>query len=91
MTQALAKIPHDTEVATNDPRPKIRDLNSGSYMLVDTGAACSVWPRADYPQTARDVSRGLKAVNNTTLPSYGAAIIDVRLDRKNYTHTFFWP
>ena len=40
------------DVTEHDFRPRIKDLNSGLYFLVDTGAACSVFPKKHCFQAA---------------------------------------
>ena len=49
----------------SDFRPRIKDLNTGMYYLIDTGACVSVFPKSQCPEAKLDQSKGLQAVNNT--------------------------
>ena len=73
----------------SDLRPKLFDQASGRTLLVDTGASRSVWPRADFPDDPIDPFKSLKAVNNSTIPTYGTRTIKVQ-PSKNYvfSHSF---
>ena len=71
-----------------DLRPNIKDKISGRHLLVDTGAAVSVWPQADYPSAPRDITRGLQAVNKSTITSFGETGRELRFDRKIYKTKF---
>ena len=71
-----------------DLRPHIRDKNTGRLVLLDTGAAVSVWPQADYPDSFLDSDHGLTAANRSVITSYGKKSIPIRFDRKNYEHKF---
>ena len=55
--------------ADSDFRPRIKDHNSGLFMLVDTGAAVSVFPKKLCPRASVDNSKALKAVNGSTIPT----------------------
>ena len=72
--------------AASDFRPKIKDFISGKLILIDTGAAKSVWPRTDYPGAIKDTHKALKAVNGTFLPTYGTVHRDIKLCKKTFSH-----
>ena len=59
----------------SDFRPRIKDLNTGMYYLIDTGACVSVFPKSQCPGAKLDQSKGLQAVNNTTIATYGTKIV----------------
>ena len=46
---------------TGDKRPRLKDLNSGHQILVDSGAACSIWPASDFKNLTPDPTKFLKA------------------------------
>ena len=48
-----------------DIRPKIFDKSEGHWLLIDTGAQCSVWPKSKFPQARIDTTEKLQAVNKT--------------------------
>ena len=66
----------------HDFRPKIKDCNTGQYMLIDTGACVSVFPKHLCPTAKLQKHSGLKAVNGTQIPSYGQQTINIRLNKK---------
>ena len=39
-----------------DIRPKMYDRSEGLWLLIDTGAQCSVWPKSKFPQAQIDTS-----------------------------------
>ena len=67
-----------------DFRPRIKDLNSGHYFLIDTGACTSVYPKKWCPDAILDSSRGLQAVNGSTISTYGTKSVNIRLNRKQF-------
>ena len=46
-------------------RPKMFHKSEGLWLLIDTGAQCSVWPKSKFPQARIDTSVTLQAVNKT--------------------------
>lgn len=70
-----------------DSRPRIKDLNSGKLILIDTGASVSVWPKSDFPEAVIDNAVGLKALNGNQMPTYGTRQIKMRFNKKVFVHT----
>ena len=69
-----------------DIRPRIKDSITGEYILVDSGAMVSVFPRSKFPNQPLDSHVSIKAINKTTIPTYGKQKITVRIGRKHYAH-----
>ena len=74
---------HDNQ----DTRPRIFDINTKSWFLVDTGASVSIVPHSWYPRNQPDAGRALQAVNGTRIATYGVRNLDLRLGH-TYNHTF---
>ena len=55
----------------DDVRPKLYDLNSKETILIDSGAAVSIWPRRQFSNVTADPTTFLKAVNGSKLKTYG--------------------
>ena len=94
VTEAIASVMGEDVIAGSeatdmDVRPKIFDQNSKRFILVDTGASRSVWPRADFPNKQIDPFKALRAVNNSTINTYGVQNIRVQISKKfNFCHDF---
>ena len=84
----LADVQVGASSSKEDIRPKLYDPSSRRWMLVDTGAAVSVWPRADYPQSNFDPSLALEAVNKTRIPTFGKMDRQVKMGRKAFKQEF---
>ena len=82
--KAVQSVIAATEKDSQDFRPRIKDLNTNTYFLIDTGACLSVFPKSACPNAKLDENRGLQAVNGTTMPTYGTKIVNIRLDRKSF-------
>ena len=82
--EAVGQVVAAAEAQNSDFRPRIKDLNSKKYFLIDTGACVSVYPKSFCPNAVLDDKKGLKAVNGSTLSTYGKINVKVRLDKKNY-------
>ena len=67
-----------------DYRPRIKDLTTNTYFLIDTGACLSVYPKKLCPSAKMDESRGLQAVNGSTIRTYGTKNVNIRLNKKNF-------
>ena len=75
--KACKKIEANVDQADHDFRPRIKDLNSGLYLLLDTGAALSVFPRSHCKgNLTQDVDKGLVAINGSKIPTATYLIID---------------
>ena len=63
----------------SDFRPdfKLFDKKSGRWLLLDTGACQSIWPRSDFPLAKLDQSKSLQAVNGSVIETYGTTKIKV--------------
>ena len=55
----------------SDLRPKLFDHKTSKWLLLDTGAACSVYPKHYFPDALYDHTRALRAVNGTAIPTFG--------------------
>ena len=61
-----------------DFRPRVKDLNTGHYFLIDTGACTSVYQLKYCPDAKLDSSKGLQAVNGSTIQTYGSKVLNIR-------------
>ena len=85
--KACQQISASDDTADHDFRPRIKDLNSGTYFLIDTGAAQSVLPRYMVKEELKlDTDRGLQAVNGTKIPTFGKKTVKVRFNKKVFEH-----
>ena len=77
-----ATLPQGTN---KDFRPRLFDKLSGWSALLDTGAACSVWPkgRAHLPV---DPNKKLQAVNGSRIDTFGNKNIKVQFGNNIYHH-----
>ena len=82
MDQVIAQADKDKY----DFRPRVKDLISNSYFLIDTGASLSIYPKRLCPDAKLDEGKGLQAVNGTTMPTYGSKSVSIRLNKKTFTH-----
>ena len=67
-------------------RPYMKDPKSERWMLVDTGAVVTVWPKADFPEAKLNDKLCLQAVNRSKIPTFGTRIKDYKIGRKTYRH-----
>ena len=74
-------------VKNKDIRPQVQDQISKEWLLVDSGAQVSVWPRNRVPDAIIDPYVSIRAVNKTKILTYGKKEISVRFGRKQYNHT----
>ena len=75
--------------ANNDLRPKLVDVTTGRAILVDSGASRSIWPVADYPGRSPDPFTSLKAVNGSTIGTFGVETIKVQVSGSfTFQHQF---
>ena len=65
-----------------DMRPHLRDQETNSLMLLDSGAQCSTFPPE--PGDKVDPSMTLRAVNGSKLNCYGYKDVEVRIHRKKF-------
>ena len=71
-----------------DCRPRLFDPTSKQWMLMDTCAQVSVWPRGDYADATISQQIALQAVNGTKIPTFGIRTREVKLGRKAYSKQF---
>ena len=75
--QQIASNNEPSDLETHDFRPRIKDLNSGQFFLIDTGAATSVIPKSDDDDAPMDHKTGLQAVNGTKIPTFGKKVVTI--------------
>ena len=69
-----------------DVRPHVHDKISGMSLLVDTGASASIWPKSK--STRLHSTPPLKAVNGTTIATFGQISKAIHVQNSVYRHTF---
>ena len=67
-----------------DNRPHLKDRLSGRWVLLDTGATCTVWPKTGF-RAAPDPTPTLKAANGTPIRTYGKRTVRLKLGDVNTT------
>ena len=70
-----------------DIRPKAQDKISKEWLLIDSGAQISIWPKSKFPSAEYDPNMSIQAVNKSKIVTYGKRDITVRFGRKHYHHT----
>ena len=93
VAEAVASIVDEGVISgvdeNKDIRPKLFDKISGRYLLVDSGASKSIWPVSDFPQSPPDEFRALRAVNNSTIKTFGSRTIKIQPSKNfAFSHTF---
>ena len=78
--KACQEIAATQDLGDHDFQPRVKDLNTGMFMLIDTGASVSVFPRTHSPTAQFDPHTGLKAINGTKIATYGTKSVKIRLD-----------
>ena len=68
-----------------DIRPMVFDKISAQWVLIDTGAARSVFPCND-PGAQPDITNPLEAVNGSTITTYGTKQVKLVLNRSTFNH-----
>ena len=71
----------------NDIRPRVEDKNTKEWLLIDSGAMVTVYPRKRYPTAVPDKNVSIKAINRTKIQTYGQTVVQIRFGRKTYNHT----
>ena len=85
----MTHVPEVAKVDTNeDSRPRLYCPVAKKWMLVDTCAQVSVWPKTDYEDATIDRNLALQAVNGTRIPTFGTRIRQIKLGRKAYSQVF---
>ena len=62
-----------------DIRPHLRDLTSNRWVLLDSGATASVYPKALVTGAVPDAVPALKAANGTPMATYGKKVVKIRV------------
>ena len=79
------------EASSADLRPKLVDQISGRSILIDTGASRSIWPVSDYSGRPPDSFKALRAVNNSTIQTFGTEEVKIHRLRTLPSHiNSFW-
>ena len=77
-------------IATNesktDLRPRLFDKLSGTSILLDTGACCSIWPKEHFQNLTLDESKKFQAVNGTHIDTFGERMVKIRVGNMEYHH-----
>ena len=86
----MTHIPEVAKCDTNndDCRPRLWDPSTKQWILIDSCAQVSVWPKGVYDDAVLDNKLALQAVNGTRIPTYGTRVRQVKLGRKSYSKTF---
>ena len=71
-----------------DLRPRIYNNNDHSWLLLDSGAAISCYPRRPGDPNTPDPDRALKAVNGARIATYGTKTVNLNFGGKTYAHDF---
>ena len=59
---------------------------TNEWLLIDSGAMLTVFPRTRYPQAKMDENQSIRAINRSRINTYGQTSIQVRIGRKTYNH-----
>ena len=87
----MTHVPEVAKVDTNeDSRPRLYCPVAKKWMLVDTCAQVSVWPKTDYEDATIDRNLALQAVNGTRIPTFGTRIRQIKLGRRLTPKCSFW-
>ena len=73
---------------TSDLRPRIYDYNSKQWLLVDSGAAVSCFPKSFFPAAKLNPNQTLQAVNGAVIKTYGSQNVKLNFGGKTYQHDF---
>ena len=65
-----------------DIRPKVYDRHSKKWLLVDSGAMVSVFPKHYYPHAKIDHTTTLQAVNKSCISTYGSVKRNISFNNK---------
>ena len=74
-------------IISNDIRPRVENKITKEWLLIDSGAMLTVYPRSRYPEAKLDLNQSIRAINKTTINTYGTTMIQIRIGRKTYNHT----
>ena len=82
----VAELVAGSQPDNNDVRPYIRDKTSKQWLLVDSGAAVTCWPKRLVPDVPLDPKVKLRAVNGENIDTFGYHTITFHFGNKTYTH-----
>ena len=66
-----------------DVRPRVYDYNAGAWLLLDSGAAISCYPRQP-TDIHPDKHRALRAVNGATIETFGTRTVKLNFGPRTY-------
>ena len=72
---------------STDVRPHVYDRRSKQWLMLDSGAAVSIWPKRLLPE-AMPTTNALRAVNGTKISTFGNKNVTIDLAHQNFTHSF---
>ena len=73
-------------LVANDIRPRVEDSITNEWLLIDSGAMLTVYPRSRYSNAEIDENRSIRAINRSRIHTYGQTAIQIRIGRKTYNH-----
>ena len=73
----------------SDIRPRAYDKISKYWILIDSGAMVSVWPKRDFPEAIVDKKTALEAVNKTKILTYGKVNKTLNLSQGTFHHEVY--
>ena len=73
-------------IISNDIRPRVENKMTKEWLLIDSGAMLTVYPRSRYPGAQMDQHQSIRAINKTKINTYGTTVIQIRIGRKTYNH-----
>ena len=68
-----------------DLRPYVKDKLTNTWLLVDSGAAVSVWPSSKCDNPIMDPNVKLHAVNNSKIDTFGSKTVKLQLGNASYS------
>ena len=84
---SIPQIAGQSQSEEGDVRPHLLDPATNRWILIDTGAAVTCWPREDYADEEVDPNLMLEAVNKAKIKTYGKKHKQFKIGRKTYNHT----
>ena len=69
-----------------DLRPYVKDTLTNTWLLVDSGAACTIMPVESCENPVANPFVKLHAVNNTQIDTFGVRKVTYNIGGKQYTH-----
>ena len=69
-----------------DLRPYVKDKTTNTWLLVDSGATCTILPATSCKDPVLNPSVKLQAVNETQLDTFGTQLVKNHIGDSVYTH-----